>query len=229
MEQFSKIWDERQTASCTYCGGNTLTRDHNPSRILLDEPYPENLPVVPACDKCNCGFSSDEEYLACLIECVLAGSVNPLDMARDKIRRTLTKRPALTARLAGARSEQDGTVQFFPEAHRVKNVILKLARGHALFELNDPQLLEPANFIYHPLASLSDEDRIRFECPPYSNLFPEVGSRAMQRGINIANPCFSSEWVIVQENRYRYLTAIADGVIVRIVLSEYLACEIRWA
>ena len=40
----------------------------------------------------------------------------------------------------------------------------------------------------------------------------------------------TQDWVDVQEGRYRYLAFDDDGAItVRIVLSEYLACEVVWA
>ena len=82
--------DERQLAFCALCGGGTGTRDHCPSRVLLDEPYPDNLPVVPACSPCNSRFSADEQYLACLISCVLAGSTDPALITPPKIRRILS-------------------------------------------------------------------------------------------------------------------------------------------
>ncbi len=56
--------DERLKGNCAYCGAVADSRDHIPSRVLLDEPYPENIPVAESCTKCNGGFSSDEEYLA---------------------------------------------------------------------------------------------------------------------------------------------------------------------
>jgi hypothetical protein len=77
MLQTRTYGDERQLAFCAFCGGPTGTRDLCPSRVLLDEPYPENLPVVPACVACNTRFSPDEQYLACLVSCVVAGSTDP--------------------------------------------------------------------------------------------------------------------------------------------------------
>jgi hypothetical protein len=62
---------------CAYCGSAADSRDHVPSKILLDDPLPAYLPVVKACSHCNGSFSLDEEYLACFLECVMAGSVNP--------------------------------------------------------------------------------------------------------------------------------------------------------
>jgi hypothetical protein len=84
MRQIKDFADDRNKARCVYCGGLDETRDHVPSRVFLDEPLPENLPVVPACIACNNSFSRDEEYLACLIECALTGSVEAAS-ARIKI------------------------------------------------------------------------------------------------------------------------------------------------
>lgn len=70
---------------CSYCGVNYPdTKDHVPSKILLDEPYPENLPVVPCCSKCNSSFSLDEEYVACLLECAIHGTKSIENLIRIK-------------------------------------------------------------------------------------------------------------------------------------------------
>lgn len=135
MKQIRNLGDERQVAQCAYCGRDTPTRDHVPSRILLDEPYPENLPVVPACRECNEGFSADEEYVACLVDCVLSGTTFPEKVQRDKIRRILENKPALTARLAEAREEGLEGAQFSIEDSRVKNLVLKLGRGQCAFRV----------------------------------------------------------------------------------------------
>ncbi len=229
MEQLRDYGDERQVACCVYCAGATETRDHVPSRVLLDEPYPANLPVVPACQSCNEAFALDEEYVACLLECTLVGSTNPAEIHRDKISEILSRRPALASRLEKARHESlFGEVSFAIERERVRKVALKLARGHAAFELNEPQFDEPISVALLPLPLMTADQRERFESPPASNLWPEVGiwpevgSRALHR---IAT---GEIWVVVQPSRYRYLTSVDDGVVVRMVLSEYLACEVRW-
>src|SRR3972149_4322214 len=98
MEQLTNFGDKRTLAFCAFCGGKTGTRDHCPSRVFLDEPYPENLPIVPACSSCNAGFSADEEYLACFVSCVIAGSTDPEAMAREKTKRILKEKPLLRAR-----------------------------------------------------------------------------------------------------------------------------------
>jgi hypothetical protein len=37
-----------------------------------------------------------------------------------------------------------------------------------------------------------------------------------------------SGWTVVQRGRYRYTVTQANGGIVRVVLSEYLAAEVAW-
>ena len=93
MDQLKSYADERLMAGCVYCGRATETRDHVPSRVLLDEPYPENLPVVPSCEECNRGYSLDEQYFACLVECARVGSIKAVE--RPKIARILLESPAL--------------------------------------------------------------------------------------------------------------------------------------
>ena len=227
MNQVKNFGDKRQTAFCAYCGGPTETRDHVPSRVLLDEPYPDNLPVVPACKSCNSSFSKDEEYLACLVECALRGVVGGDGIGRLKIRRILQERPSLAARMERACTAADGHVLFGVEHNRVRNVVLKLARGHATFELNEPQIQEPNSVVFIPLHTISDEARRSFETPPSGSRlmgWPEVGSRAMVRLVE-STPGY--EWVAVQPGQYRYL-ACASPVTVRIVIGEYLACEVVW-
>jgi len=75
MDLVESFADDRLVAYCVHCAGGTETRDHCPSRMLLDKPYPENLPFLPSCTSCNRGFSLDEEYFACLVECARTGSV----------------------------------------------------------------------------------------------------------------------------------------------------------
>jgi hypothetical protein len=193
--------------------------------VLLDEPYPENLPVVPSCGSCNHGLSQDEEYLACLVECALLGSAKPEDVRRTKIARILQDRPSLAARIANAKSINDGVTTFAPEEDRVRRVMIKLACGHALYELQTSHRVPPASFAVVPLTSLSAERRDAFEAAPETNIWPEVGSRAMQRLVEDED----APWVTVQPGRYRYLAVTTEAeTIIRMVFSEYLACEIVW-
>lgn len=220
MQQLRNYGDERQMASCVYCGGPDETRDHVPSRVLLDEPYPENLPVLPACLACNESLSTHEEYVACVVECAIQGATRPDRMGREKIARILGAKPALVAQLEAGRSDINGATSFHVQTERVGKVVLKLAKGHAAFELNEPQLGQPAAIIIAPLAFMIGEDIQRFQTAPSLAAWPEVGSRAMQRIVEDSQP--ATCWIVVQAGRYRYFTAIGElGIVVRFVLSEY--------
>jgi hypothetical protein len=233
MEQLTPFSDERLLSGCVLCGGQTGSRDHVPSRVFLDEPYPENLPVVPACEVCNGGASLDEEYFACLLECTLAGSADPAAIRRDKIRRILQHKPTLAAMLAEARTVSETGTIFKIDQERINRVVVKLARGHAAYELSEPKHDNPTSVAIVPLPLLSEDARAHFEGVPRCReltQWPEVGSRAFQRLAYSVTAGFEFDggWVEVQPGRYRYLTFADGGVTIRMVISEYLACEIVW-
>lgn len=227
MKQLSSYGDERTLAFCAFCGGETGTRDHCPSRVFLDDPLPENLPVVPACGSCNRGFSVDEEYLACLLSCVIAGSAEPDDQPREKTRRILTSKPALRARIEQSRIVSSGTTVFTPEYDRVLAVVKKLAQGHALYEIHESCTEEPTEIFCTPMRNMTESQRIAFENPESASVWPEVGSRAMQRlvtGVDLS----PKGWLVVQPERYRFHVSQVGGIDARIVVHEYLACQVCW-
>ncbi|MEJ2705957.1 MAG: hypothetical protein P8Z79_26245 [Sedimentisphaerales bacterium] len=223
--------DERHTGMCAYCGMHPDTRDHVPSKVLLDEP--SELPLVGACKKCNASFSLDEQYLACFLDCVICGSAGPGDLHRPNVRRILKDSPALRRRLERTRKRDDAdNLLWESEPARVQNVVLKLARGHVAYELY-PKLEEPTAVSFAPLQTLSDEERLAFEqfaTDDKVHFWPEIGSRAFLRALGKSPDglSFSKGWVVVQPHRYRYAVLETGGVLVRMVLSEYLACEVIW-
>ncbi|WP_449103409.1 hypothetical protein [Pseudomonas veronii] len=147
----------------------------------MDEPYPENLMAAPACRECNNGLSLDEEYLACLLECVIAGDIAPEKLHRAKIGRILRANSSLLTRLQRARTDGAEGPVWAAENDRVSRVILKLARCHAAFELNEPQLHEPSRLGFKPLSLMTEKERTAFESDDDAfDVWPEVGSRAMQ-------------------------------------------------
>lgn len=190
---------------------------------------PINLPVVPACADCNARFSPDEQYLACLVSCVLAGSTDPAKVGRPKIRRILSNSRALRARIKQSRVESADGVIFSPESNRVSTVITKLAQGHALYELHEPHPEPPDAIHITPLTLMSDGERDAFESSHASGIsrWPEVGSRAMQRMVGIDTPP-EYPWLIVQRGLYRFHASVDPGISIRIVIQEYLACHVCW-
>lgn len=240
MDQINNYADSRLLVGCIYCGGSEETTEHVPSRVLLDEPFPDNLPTMRACRDCNNGFAKDEEYFACLLGAVIAGTTDPDRIDRPRVARILRGSPALRARIESGRREAGGQVQFAIETDRVRNVLVKLARGHVAFELGQVRREEPATIWWSPIALMSAEAREAFNACHIVQLFGEIGSRGMQRTIeatlSLQHPdgqqstlgFFVNDWVHVQQGRYRYLAIDECNITIRMVIAEYLACEVTW-
>ena len=232
MDPRHLFMDKRLIGMCVYCGAQPETRDHVPSKVLLDKSYPLQLPVVRACENCNASFSLDEQYLACVIECVICGTVEAAGLQRPNIKHILSGNAALQFRIENSiRRDQADNLLWAPEIDRVRNVILKLARGHIAYELY-PKIEKPIKVIFAPLPTLSEVERDAFENVTSGklDLWPEIGSRVFFRAGGKSPDRFeqSGDWVVVQLGRYRYATVETEGVLVKMVLSEYLACMVFW-
>lgn len=224
LEPVEDYSDERMRQTCLFCGGDTNTRDHCPSRVFLDPPYPAHLPHVGCCKPCNASFSLDEEYTACLIEAVIVGSADPSAIRRPNVARALERGLRLRARIERAMHRTETGIVFTPEEPRVQRVVAKLARGHALYELAEVLREEPEEIFTRPLLAMSGSHLDRFEKPVPAPAWPEVGSRAMQR----LTESQAGPWLVVQPGNYRYCATVGNGIEVRIVIREYLACYARW-
>ena len=236
MHYLNDFSDERLKGSCAHCGTGIddikSSMDHVPSKCLLRKPYPDNLPGVRTCVKCNTEYSKDEEYFSVFLQCVLIGSTDPNDHRDPRIREALRRSRKLRERIERSRSEveegENSRIIWEPEYQRVNNVILKNARGHALYEFGEHQEMAPAYVWATPLCALPDMRLRDFtDAKTYDVAeWPEVGSRAMQRAIL---GCDTRDgWVIVQDRIYRYEVRQDAGVRARSVLAEYLATEVYW-
>jgi hypothetical protein len=230
MRQIEILSDERLEGACFYCGEYADTQDHVPSKVLLDEPFPENLPKVPCCSSCNQDFSLDEEYVACLIECIVHGTTDTTQLSRDKVKKILERKPKLQQRISNARVQIGERVFFNIEQERLKKILLKLARGHAKFENSELQLDEPVYFSIRVVPEMTDEELDAFLMVHVPNeILPEIGSRAFQRLFQGFGDGDNSLWLTVQENMYSYLVSVSmDGLTVKMVIREYLAVEVAW-
>jgi hypothetical protein len=232
MDPRQMFFDDRLRGLCAFCDGVAETNDHVPSKVLLDKPYPEDLAGVGACERCNNGFSIDEEYLACFIECVVCGTTSPDGLSRPKIQDILRRKPPLAAQIEACRRElEPAKPVWIPEAQRVRNVVMKLARGHLAFWFCEPRLDEPKQIVIVPLTTLSAEQREAFETVRSEGdivCWPEIGSRAFMQVVVADQQAYNpvDGWTVLQKGRYRYAIPYQDCV--RIVLSEYLACEVLW-
>lgn len=225
--------DERLKNRCVFCGGQSETKDHCPSKVLLDDPLPENLPVVESCLQCNNGFSLDEEYIACFVESVITGTVDPELVTRPKVRKIYSRKYNLSQQISDScETLENGDLIWYPELARFEHICLKLARGHLAFELSDIITEKPESIDIFPLSILDEASLFKFELSGMGEIrgWPELGSRAFHRAVG-AKPYHNQygPWIDVQPKRYRYTVDESGGVTVRAVLSEYLAFEITWA
>ncbi len=222
--------DSRLQGYCVNCGGAPETKDHIPSKVFLDKPYPNNLPVVECCRKCNQGFSLDEQYLACFLECVVAGSTDPNSLERESIAETLKQTPSLRKAIAKTCTETDYGLSWEPAQDRVRSVAMKLARGHVAYELSSPHLDEPEDFFVSPVACMNGNECVAFEDEgSLLALWPEVGSRAFERACGARRDFIQNgPWLIVQPGRYHYSVDQQFGTRVRIIIRDYLACYVIW-
>ena len=229
MDPRQLFFDDRLRGSCIYCGRVPSTRDHVPSRVLLDEPYPNNLPVVEACRRCNQGFSKDEEYLACFLECVIHGTTTPDKRFRPQVSTILASRPKLRVRIEKSkRTDGSNGLVWHPAAERVEKIVMKLARGHIAYELGNLHLEPPQFMAISPFPLMSAEQQLRFNSSSGEvSGWPEIGSRAF---INIGKdrPSAYDSWNNLQDGNYRYSIRQSAGDEVRLVIREYLACIVVW-
>lgn len=238
MKQIREFTDKRLKSCCIHCGRGIASvnsnKDHVPSKMLLEKPYPADLPTIEICSDCNNSFSADEEYFAAFLGAVRAGTTNPDPKHFPCAHRILQSNPRLRECIEHAKSEHrasDGQthISWNPDWPRVKNVIIKNARGHAYYELGEPILGKPDYFWAGPLASLKDSEREEFEgWTEIGRLmpWPEVGSRMFTRVIEGQD--LENGWIIVQSDCYRYTETQEGLATVKMVIAEYLAAQVTW-
>jgi hypothetical protein len=227
MQQIKIFSDRRLEDHCTYCGDTPSTKDHVPSKVLLDSPFPDNFPVVPACSKCNNGFSLDEEYFACLLECAICGTTEISKLQRSKVKDLLEQNKSLHYRLMQAKTIFDGQIFFKPELNRVHNVALKHARGIVKYEFSECPIEDPVFLNVKPMPNMTLEGLDQFYSMAPQAIFPEIGSRAFKK-LEIRGDQIFNSWTIVQEGAFRYSTCLSQGIKVKFVIREYLMCEAQW-
>lgn len=116
---------------CIFCGNEADSKDHIPSKNLLEKPFPPNLLTIDSCIKCNRSFSLDEEYfLNVLVEI----STNPALLIKKEeggnIFRARERSPKLKERIENSMiSQTDGRIYFHPEYDRIQKVVEKNAAG----------------------------------------------------------------------------------------------------
>jgi len=216
---------------CVYCHEKAETREHIPSKIYLDAPYPDNVAVLPACYECNNSYSSAEQYLGCLIDYVEYKLNKSESVRRDKIKKAFNSRPNLKKEFEKSTVYKDnGQIDYIEfDVDKVKKTILKLGIGHAVYSLSELCLDPPKIISYKFLPELTEEELNNFNSGVLLDIIPEIGSRGATNMTITTDGTPVETWKIVQENQYRYLAYIErENITVRIVIGEYFYAEIIW-
>lgn len=175
-----------KTASrlCAYCGAEATTRDHVVARCFLESPFPDNLPTVPCCKKCNVENSRDEEYFRVALAQV---GFHPLlqDKLNDNgiVTRSLERRPALDERIVQSLSVgSDGRVYFAPEMDRLEAVSRKIAFGLFCHRYELARLPSIGDFRPVPLSHSEDAMNYVFVMAHTERFMPRRWTH-LQRGV----------------------------------------------
>lgn len=235
MKAIFEFSDDRLKSWCVHCGrwlSNVETNvDHIPSKSFLADPWPDNIPTIPVCRGCNSSFSRDEAYMVAFLSSAMAGTTDPEKQVIPSAKRILEKSQPLRAEITRCASYTtiggEERLVWKPDIERVKNVVIKNARGHAFFEIGEPIMHAPASVGIVPLASLTPEQRDQFEETGWGGSWPEVGSRMMTRMVT-GQDLTEHGWVVVQEGVYRYSVAQTGLMTVKSVMYEYLGTEVYW-
>lgn len=172
--------DVRLNHFCAFCGCSSETKDHVPSKCFLDKPHPQDLPIIPCCYRRNHGFSLDEEYVSCMIDCMKAGTASPSHIKREKTRKSLLHNPKLQERINAQIRYFGGVLLYNIEEERFKKVFRKLAFGHLAFENDTLAWESPYSISIKLLSEMSDFQRDDFFPPYRGKLLPEVCSHGLE-------------------------------------------------
>lgn len=141
---------------CLYCNGYATTKDHVPSKNLLEKPYPSDLITIDACNSCNKSYSLDEEYF---LNVLVTLSISPNLVARTEpggsIYRSRQRSQKLYNRLVNSLVVgEDGRTYFKPESQRIKRVIEKYAFGLFYYRYQKVAALSYFNCVgFYPFQS----------------------------------------------------------------------------
>lgn len=237
-----EVYQRGTYMKCIYCGDFADSREHCPSRTFLKEPRPCNLPVLPACKRCNNSFSADELYVKTYIEYMKSAWLeNKIDLKND----LKTNSIVIKAKDRVNEVLKTGQLRF---DKRIGRILEKLAKGHCVYELTENYyghewVLKEISYTFRCFVEEKEWMSIElFEyiegCP-----LPEIGSRTFRnmyvldmdmeelesKKLN-KNKHLVLMWNVVQEGNYEYVAFINHygEIVVKIIIKDFLYAEISF-
>lgn len=224
---------------CVYCGDRADTREHCPSRAFLNKPYPTDLPTVPACKKCNNGFSADEQYTRAYInylhEYYKKGNIDIFLSGTEAGNEN-----------ADARRAAENFIQTPCGDARLMRIFTKLAVCHAAYEVSagyysqdNTVIITRIAYGIKPLLEVTEWQELECMEMISDEILPEIGSRAFRNiyvvemetksadGAGCRMPMLFMDWVDVQEGYYKYQVYFKNGQLwVKMIIRDFLYCEV---
>lgn len=223
---------------CVYCGEPANTREHCPSKVFLTKPYPSDLPVVPACERCNNSFSSDELYTKAFVEAYkhhCSYKSKTLFSERKEVKDAQRKFEECVS---------SNEIHF---DDRIARILIKLAICHITYELTAgfhtdswEGIPEDVSYSFRPNMTPEEIDSWDDFIPMNDNILPIIGSRAFNK-IYVIEAVMSTledtgdivssyaimDWIDVQDDNYRYICWLDHIYIhIKIVIDEFLYAKI---
>ena len=170
---------------CAYCGETKpLTVDHVPPKLMLEEPYPDNLVTVPACLDCNKKFQKNDEYTRTVIALDFRAAGNPAARSRlPKIFRSLAYPQAkgfsdYLKRQLKATELVDGTgkpmgIRAEVDQSRIDATGERFARGLYFYLVREPLPRDSQVWVY----SKPGYNSIDFIVPNFNTILEKCGDR----------------------------------------------------
>lgn len=222
--------DERWKQWCVHCHRNLsdviINKDHVPSKGLLNKPYPSNMSVTFVCEPCNTSFSKDEEYMIAFLSAVRAGTTEPAKQLSERGEDIFLRNESLRRRIQASKSDLPGDV-WIAEIERIQNVVIKNGRGHALYEAGEAKMEDPVSVFIKPISLMEQHEINDFIGANEMKVWPEVGSRWMQRVVE--GDSFDEDgFLIVQQETYRFKVDTRHGLSIKSVIHNYLATDVTW-
>lgn len=112
---------------CVFCGQPADTREHVIPRCFLDKPYPENLPTLASCKKCNNSFSKDEEYVMYTVDYLKSVEFCDGEFSRIKPQKTFLHNDNLELLMMDSIAVDENGAYFRMDCDRFDRVLKKIA------------------------------------------------------------------------------------------------------
>ncbi|MVB12076.1 hypothetical protein CAFE_28070 [Caprobacter fermentans] len=228
------VFERGSDMYCVYCGDVADTREHCPSKVFLSKPYPDDLPVVPACQKCNNGFSKDELYTKAFIEYYQNYCYYTTISVSEK------RKEVREAKQKFAECVESNKIVY---DERIGEILIKLSICHAAYELTEAYheddrsgMPEYVSYTFRPNMTQEEIDASDDFIPINDCVLPIIGSRVFNK-IYVFGPALSAvesddmfvtqqavmDWTDVQDNHYRYVCWLdSQHINVKLVINEFL-------